>query len=291
MHLPLRIGSIPQEAFETANVASGQSSQFSGLSAQSVAIFSVAVLGLVALGALFWTLSQESSALPPPPMPPPSIVLEPVDPNQQLLGEGGGAPDSTRPDTLPNESPQIDPVAPLKSGAKTPQPDPQAPPVTLALADSYREGEHMKLTVTAHQAGYLYVGALWANGETYLLYPNLYHPLNGENQVAAGQQLRLPGDLPPMPDRAVVAYPIYFPKGVSGPRAQEAIFAFITVRPLELPEVDADLGPAFRRLGIIQDKEAFRHRGPKPALQFKNWSLPLPSVPVVIETYTLNRQL
>ncbi len=171
---------------------------------------------------------------------------------------------------------------------------PDGPPVALNFRDSYRQGELMELTVTANRTGYLYVAAYWADGQVYLLYPNFHAPKNGENRVSAGQTIRLPGDLPPAADGRVMTYPMYFPEGTPGTAATETIFAFIAPTPVQLPEVteDSDLGPAFRRLGLVKDKAGFlsRFRGPGPELRFAQDVVSLPEgLTIVTKDYQIRR--
>ena len=127
-------------------------------------------------------------------------------------------------------------------------------PVTLEMPSSYQPGQFMELTVTTHRAGYLYLGAVWADGSVYLLYPNFHSPLNGDNLVKAGQTLHLPGDLPPAANGKVIRYPMEFPANLPADQTQitERIFGFITAEPLQLPDTDADLGPGFRKLGVLR---------------------------------------
>jgi len=163
-------------------------------------------------------------------------------------------------------------------------------PLSLELNKSnYAEGDLLELTITLARPGYLYVGAVWANGEVYLLYPNFYHPLNGENWLEAGTTLRLPRDLPATAQGAVVTYPIQFPADLSEPRVQESIFAFVTAEKLELPDLEADLGPAFRRLGVLRQEEQIRIRGPRPLLQMPEWTPDLPEEALVVQSYFLKK--
>lgn len=181
-------------------------------------------------------------------------------------------------------------AVPTKISTTTPDFPASDPSVTLILAESYRTGEKMELSVKVHRAGFLYIGAAWADGSVYLLYPNFHHPLNGENRVKEGEVLRLPGDLPPAADGRVITYPMEFPDSSSGDQVTESIFAFVSAQPAILPDVAADLGPAFRRLGMLRDPKTFRERGPKPRLEFQDWALPLSDSDVVIKSYTLTRK-
>lgn len=185
---------------------------------------------------------------------------------------------TTRP--LPDESPHVVVVAPSSK------------PLSLTFADSYSEGEDMEITLTAHRSGYLYIGAAWADGKVYLLYPNFHAPQNGDNKVTNGQTLNLPSDIPAHADGRELTYPMYFPEGVSGDSATETIFAFITALPVDLPEVDEDtnLGPDFRLLGIVDDKSRFSFRGPKPELHFRNHTFsPGAGVEIVSKDYKITK--
>jgi hypothetical protein len=165
-------------------------------------------------------------------------------------------------------------------------------PLSLDMPGNYKPGQSMELMVTSHRAGYLYLGAVWADGSVYLLYPNFHSPRNGDNLVKAGQTLHLPADLPPATNGQVIAYPMEFPQGLPADQNQvtERIFAFITAELLQLPDTDADLGPGFRKLGVLRDPSSFSPDSPPDRLEFQNWNLPLGKTGVVVKSYTLNRQ-
>lgn len=169
-------------------------------------------------------------------------------------------------------------------------PEGNEPPVSVGMAASYRAGEKLELTVTAHRPGFLYVGAAWADGSVYLLYPNFHSPKNGDNRVMAGQVLRLPGDLPAAPNGAKITYPMEFPESIAGEETTESIVAFIRDQPMDLPDAVEDLGPAFRRLGMLKDPGAFQSRGPKPRLEFQDPAFSLGETEVVVRNYTLKRR-
>lgn len=172
-------------------------------------------------------------------------------------------------------------------------PVPSTPiPVSLEMGSAFVEGDALEISVTTHRAGYLYLGAVWADGSVYLLYPNFHHPLNGDNLVKAGQKIRLPNDLPPAADGRVIRYPMEFPTGIPAAQTEitERIFAFVTDEPLRLPDSGDDLGPGFRKLGVLRDPASFSPDAPPDRLEFQNWNLPLGPTGVVVKNYILQRQ-
>ena len=120
---------------------------------------------------VFTPFKAAPAIVPPPPPPPPAPVVPSVV-NHQIVAAVGGHP--------------VVPVIPM-DGLQ------QLGSITLSVAldkAEYREGDELKITVTADKDCYLRIYNINPQGRAVQLFPNAFQ-LN--NQVRAGQTVLLPG--------------------------------------------------------------------------------------------------